>query len=305
MSMQISKSVYSVSSLRRYTDNGLILHLWVPLRKGLRERIRGSQNSIFYTWQIITRTRLGRATPLGRPRSVYKSDVECCSLSQNGLEGQGQWPPFWITAERIPKCIFRANLVILALIYYQLLRTQARFPRIRSTTGQNDLEDDQWSPSSIAAERITGCMFAANLVILAQTCEESSREQVKFPIILSQNDLEGQGQWPPFFNIPWCMFGENLVIPVQICDELSCGQSKVYGQTDGGTDAGNDNTPSGWKAKGWKLSHSFAARPILWVMKRWTNFIKELMLPNRLYIVKIHIHCKIFDIIHPSHTVVS
>ena len=50
------------------------------------------------------------------------------------------------------------------------------------------------------------------------------------------------------------MFGANLVIPAQICDELSCGQGKVYRQTDGRTggqaDAGNDNTPSAWKA--WK-----------------------------------------------------
>ena len=31
------------------------------------------------------------------------------------------------------------------------------------------------------------------------------------------------------------MFGANLVIPAQICDELSCGQGKVYGQTNGWT----------------------------------------------------------------------
>ena len=39
----------------------------------------------------------------------------------------------------------------------------------------------------------------------------------------------------------WC----NLVNLAQNCDELSCGQSKVYGrtdgETDGRTDAGNDN----------------------------------------------------------------
>ena len=44
------------------------------------------------------------------------------------------------------------------------------------------------------------------------------------------------------------MFGANLVNPVQICDKLSCEQSKVYGQTDGQTegwtDAGNDNAHS-------------------------------------------------------------
>ena len=32
------------------------------------------------------------------------------------------------------------------------------------------------------------------------------------------------------------MFGANLAIPAQICEELSCGQAKVYGQTDGRTD---------------------------------------------------------------------
>ena len=61
------------------------------------------------------------------------------------------------------------------------------------------------------------------------------------------NDLHFQYQ-PRLF--PGCMFGANLVIPAQTCDELSCGQSKVYGRTDGQTDAGNDNSPSAWKAKG-------------------------------------------------------
>ena len=93
-------------------------------------------------------------------------------------------------------------------------------------------------------------MFGAYLVILAQICGELSCGQAEFPKILSQNgqnDLEGQGQWPLFQYQPW------LVIPAQICDEVSCGQGKVYGQTDGRTDkrtdAGNDNTPSAWKAK--------------------------------------------------------
>ena len=82
-------------------------------------------------------------------------------------------------------------------------------------------------------------MFVANLVILAQIYDELWRRQAKFPRILSQNgqnDIEGQGQWPPFSipvqSIPWCMFGANLVIPAQIYNELSCGQGKVYGQTD-------------------------------------------------------------------------
>ena len=88
-------------------------------------------------------------------------------------------------------------------------------------------------------ESIPGCMFAAHLVILAQICDELSRGKAKFPRILSQkgqNDLEGHGQWP-LFSIPtksiiWCMRGANLVVLTQMCDELSCGQGKVYGQTD-------------------------------------------------------------------------
>ena len=113
----------------------------------------------------------------------------------------------------------------------------AKFPRILSQNGQNDLEGQgQWPPFSKPAESIPGYMFGANLVILAQIYDELSCWEAKFPRILSQNgqnDLEGQGLWPPFSipaeTIPWCMFGANLVIPAQICDELSCGQGKVYG----------------------------------------------------------------------------
>ena len=32
----------------------------------------------------LTRARLGREAPLGRPRSVYKSEVECRFVSWNG-----------------------------------------------------------------------------------------------------------------------------------------------------------------------------------------------------------------------------
>ena len=183
------------------------------------------------------------------------------------LEGQGQWwPPFSIPAERIPRCIFGANLVNLAQIHYKLSRRQSKFPRILSQNGQNDLEGQgQWPPFLIPAKSIPGCMFGANLVILTQIYDKLSCGQTKFPIILSQNgqnDFEGQSQWPPFSipaeSIPRCMFGANLVILDQICDDLSCGQVKVYGrtdrqterQTDGRTDAGNNNTRSAWKAKG-------------------------------------------------------
>ena len=61
--------------------------------------------------------------------------------------------------------MFGADLVILAQIYDELLCGQAEFPRILS---QNGLEGQgQWPPFSIPAEHITGCMFGANLGILA------------------------------------------------------------------------------------------------------------------------------------------
>ena len=134
----------------------------------------------------------------------------------------------------------------------------------------NDPEHQgQWPPFSIPADSIPECMFGANLVNRAYIYDELSCVQAKCPRILSQNsqnDLEGQGQWPlfsiPAENIPWCMFGANLVIPAQICEDLCCGQSKVYGRTDGRADrrtdgwtdrqrdTGNNNIPSAWKAKG-------------------------------------------------------
>ena len=153
----------------------------------------------------LTRACLRCVAPLGWPRSVYKSDVECNSMSKwpNDLESQGQWPLFSIPAESIP-----------------------------------------------------GCMFGANFVILAQIYDELSCRQAEFPRILSQNDLEGQGQWPLFSittkSIPWCMFGANLVISAQICDELSCGQGKVYGRTDG---HGQRQYPFRLKGQGGKMSN--------------------------------------------------
>ena len=172
------------------------------------------------------------------------------SIWPNDLEGQGQWPPFSITAERIIRCIFGANLVILAQIHYKLSCGQTKFPRILSENGQNDLEGQgQWplffNTSWEYSSMHVWCKFG----------DSNPCGQAKFSRILSQNcqnDLEGQ--WPPFSipteSIPWCMFGANLVIPAQNCDELSCGQAKVDRQTDGGTDGGMDGRTDGgtWHA---------------------------------------------------------
>ena len=67
-------------------------------------------------------------------------------------------------------------------------------------------------------------MLSANLVILAQICDEFCHGQTKFDSILSENDkndLEGQGQWPPFpipaKSISGCMFGADLVTLGEVC----------------------------------------------------------------------------------------
>ena len=91
---------------------------------------------------------------------------------QNDLEGQSQWPPFYIPAESIQGYMFGANLVILAQICDELLHGQAEFPRILSQNSQNDfVGQGQWPPFWIPAENIPGCMFGANLVVPAQTCD--------------------------------------------------------------------------------------------------------------------------------------
>ena len=79
----------------------------------------------------------------------------------------------------------RESLVILAEIHYKLSCKQAKFPRILSQNGQNNIEGhSQWPAFSIAAQSIPGCMFHANLVILAHICDELSRRQAEFPRIL-------------------------------------------------------------------------------------------------------------------------
>ena len=95
-----------------------------------------------------TQEHVGRETPLGRPRSIYKTDIECHLLeSPNELEGQVQWPSFSISADRTSRCILGANLVIIAQIQYKLSCRQAKFPRILSQNGKNYLEG-QGPPSS-------------------------------------------------------------------------------------------------------------------------------------------------------------
>ena len=49
-------------------------------------------------------------------------------------------PIFQNPLRESPRCIFHANLVILAQLHHKLFHEQAKFPRIPSQNGQNDLE---------------------------------------------------------------------------------------------------------------------------------------------------------------------
>ena len=134
------------------------------------------------TRTCVTRARFGRVIPLGRPKSVYKGNVERRFL-EFWVE-MAKWPQrsrsFSRPAEWISRCIFTTNLMILAQIHFKLSRGQAKFPKIYSQNGQNDLEGQgQWPPFSIPAESITGCMFGANLVNPDQICDKlSHRHQI-------------------------------------------------------------------------------------------------------------------------------
>ena len=166
----------------------------------------------------------------------------------NDLEGQGQWLPFSIIAERSPRCILGAILVILTPICDELSWGQAKFHKIQSQNGQNDFEGHgHWPPFSIPAENIPGCIFAVNLAILAQICDELLCRQAKFPKILSQNgqnDLEGQ--WPPYSipakSISGRMFEANCWFQLKPVMSYHVDKEKF---TDGWTDRRTDGQTDG------------------------------------------------------------
>ena len=108
------------------------------------------------------------------------------------LERQGQWPPFSIPAESILWCMFWCKFGDSSPNLDELSRGQAKFPKILSQNGQNDLEGQgQWPLFSIPSESIPRCMFGANLVILAQINDELSCGQTETQMHV------------------WCKFGDS------------------------------------------------------------------------------------------------
>ena len=99
------------------------------------------------------------------------------------------------------------------------------FPWNSESKWPNDLQgQSQWLPFSIPDKRTPNFILAANLVIPDEIQGKLLHWQTKFTRILSQNGLEGQGQWPPFSisaeSKLECMLGANLVIQAEICNGL-------------------------------------------------------------------------------------
>ena len=164
-------------------------------------RPQGVKTGQWLPQTMNTRAHLGCVTPLGWPRSVYKSGVECHFLSRNGqmtMKVKVNDPNFQYMLREYED----AYLVILAQIHYKLSLGQTKFPWILSQDDQNDLEGPgQWPPFSIPTKSISRCMSGANLVILAKICDELCG-QAKFPRILSQNGQKlSWRSMTPIFNI--------------------------------------------------------------------------------------------------------
>ena len=120
----------------------------------------------------VNKSTLEWVTPLGQPRSVYKSDISCC-FPEFRVEIV-KWPQrsrsmtFSITAERIPGCLFGANFVIVTQIHYELSCRQSKFPIILSHSSQNDLEDQGQRPSWVYHRMHVLCKFGDSSSILRQ-----------------------------------------------------------------------------------------------------------------------------------------
>ena len=145
-------------------------------------------------------------------------------------------PAIFKTDVRIPRWIFGANLVILAQIHQKLSCGQKK--PWNSYNSESKWPKWPWRSRSMTSIFNTSWAYPRMRVWCKYgdfnpNLDELSHRQDEFPRILcqnGQNDLEGQGQWPPFSipaeSIPGFMFGATLVILAQIYDELSRWQIK-------------------------------------------------------------------------------
>ena len=112
---------------------------------------------------------LGCVAALGQPRLVYRSNAKC-RLLEFWLE-VAKWPwrsrlmnPILNISGENTKMHICANFIILPHIHYKLSYWEAKFSRILSQKGQNDLEGQgQWPPFPIPIESVPWCMFKTDV----------------------------------------------------------------------------------------------------------------------------------------------
>ena len=169
------------------------------------------------------------------------------------LEGQGKWPCIQYQSRGSPRCIFGANLVVLAQIHYKLLHGQAKFLKIVRMTLRSRSMTPIFNTSREYPRMHVRCTFGDSSPNLWLTSFRKDKPNfLEFYVKMAKMIFKFKVNNPYFqyqlrVSQDACFFA-NLVIPAQICDKLSCGQDHCC--MDGRMNAGDDNTPSAWKAKG-------------------------------------------------------
>ena len=139
------------------------------------------------------------------------------------------------------------------LRFIRFLQVSQIFQRRKSDTNKQDFENKlnltchaQWTPKTTGFLNKVFSTSGPNLVALAWTVDELSREQAQNGVNFDfevKFDLEGQGQSPPktigILTKVFYTYGPNLVILAWTGDELSRGQTwwRTDWRTDGRTQA--------------------------------------------------------------------
>ena len=159
---------------------------------------------VYQPWNslCITRACLRCAAPLDRPRSVYKSDVECRFVSQNGQ----MTLKVMVNASHFQFQLRESQDAYLVQIWWFWLKSiksycadKSKFleflVKMAKMTLKVKVNDFHFQYQLRVSQN--ACL-GANLVIVAHIYNELSHGQ-------------SQSQWPPFSilaeSIPWCMFG--------------------------------------------------------------------------------------------------
>ena len=145
---------------------------------------------------MVTRTHLGRVTPLGQLRSLYKSNVERCFLE------------FWVEMAKWPWWSRSMTSIFNISWDNTKVHTWYKF-------------DDSSSKS------------LQGIVWTIQISKNSEPQWPKWPWSWRSMISIFNSSWDyPMMHV-WCKFGD---FSSNLLDELSCGHAKVYGETDRRTD---------------------------------------------------------------------